>query len=260
MAVFILATLFCVTLIFALNVKYAGMDSGAILMVFGNALDHGHGPGNSSLSLEKLLSYIMSGIAITIFFVSLFLSLFSVSSVYPEMLKKGYIDMLISKPISRTYVFFQRFCGAMTAVFINIFYIVIFSWLILSFKFGVWDLSFLISGFVVLLFFYNIFSMMIMISMFVKNSVIALLSTYFIVFILSPIIAAVERFGAEERSLVSLVSGFLNGILPKISETVIFINLLLTGDELTAIIPVGSILSGTLFLLVAVSVFTRTDF
>ena len=176
------------------------------------------------------------------------------------MIKKGYVDMLISKPLSRSSVFFQRFGGAMTGVFINIFYIIIFSWLILSLKFEIWSMSFLASGFVILLFFYNIFSMMIMISMFVKNPVVALLSTYFLVFIISPIIAAVERFGGSEGSFRSIISGFLNGVLPKVSDAVIFINAFHTGKDVSANIPIAAFLSGTMFLAVSLYVFKKTDF
>lgn len=229
-----------------------------MLSIFGNAIEsNGNG---QNFSAEKILGYIQSGIAVTIFFISLFISLFSVSSVFPDMLKKGNIDLLLSKPASRSQIFIQRFTGSITAVSFNVFYIILFSWVILSVKFDIWNFRLIISGFVIIIFFFNIFALMSMIAMFIKNSVISLMMTYFLVFILSPIIAGVQRFGGSKDSFLNLVSGLLHGILPRVSETVMYINNLITGGELTYSVLWSSILSGLIFSGFSLFVFKKTDF
>lgn len=234
------------------------MDSKVMISIFGNAVENS---GNSqNFSAEKILGYIQSGIAVTIFFISLFISLFSVSSVFPDMLKKGNIDLLLSKPASRSQIFIQRFFGAITAVSFNVFYIIIFSWIILSVKFDIWDFRLIISGFIIMIFFFNIFALMAMIAMFIKNSVISLMMTYFLVFILSPIVAGVQRFGGSKDNFLSMMSGLLHGILPRVSETVLYINNLITGGELTNSVLWSSIFSGMIFSGFSLFVFRKTDF
>jgi ABC-type transport system involved in multi-copper enzyme maturation permease subunit len=229
-----------------------------MISVFGNAVESS---GNAqNFSAEKILGYIQSGIAVTIFFISLFISLFSVSSVFPDMLKKGNIDLLLSKPSSRGKIFFQRYLGAMTAVSFNVFYIILFSWIILSAKFDIWNFRLIISGFVIMVFFFNIFALMAMTAMFIKNSVISLMMTYFLVFILSPIVAGVQRFGGSKDSFLRMVSGLLHGILPRVSETVMYINNLITGGELTNSVLWSSILSGLIFSGFSLFVFKKSDF
>lgn len=229
-----------------------------MLTIFGNAVESS---GNAqNFSAEKILGYIQSGIAVTIFFISLFISLFSVSSVFPDMLKKGNIDLILSKPASRGQIYIQRFLGSITAVSFNVFYIILFSWIILSVKFDIWNIRLIFSGFVIMIFFFNIFALMAMIAMFIKNSVISLMMTYFLVFILSPIIAGVQRFGGSKDSFLRMMANMLHGVLPRVSETVVFINNLITGDEFTNSVLWSSILSGLIFSGLSLFVFKKTDF
>jgi len=250
--------LFCISLIFVLNIKVAGIDSGVIVNIFGNVVNES-GKTNG-MSAEKILGYIQSGIAIAIFFVSLFISLFTVSGVFPDLLKKGSIDLIISKPHSRYSIFAQRYSGALITTAFVIFYILIFSWVVLSMKFDIWNLRFLYSGVIVLFFFYNIFSIMTLLSMLLKNGVISLLLTYFMVFILSPIIAAIDRFAALEDSFYSPLVSFLNFCLPKISETVVGISDFVMDKDISLYIFSGPILTGTIALIVSVYIFKRSDF
>ncbi|MBU4487186.1 MAG: hypothetical protein KKD38_09695, partial [Candidatus Delongbacteria bacterium] len=222
LTIFVLATVFCLTLVFALNIKIGGMDSKIILDIFGQTVQNNL--NTQSFDAETILGYIQSGIAVAIFFVSLFISLFATSSLFPDMLKKGNIDLILSKPLSRQNIFFQRFMGALTLVAMNVFYIIIFSWIILSLKFQIWNFNFLFSGLIIISFFFNIFAIMTLVAMLLKNGVISLMLTYFIVFILSPIIAAVERFAVLDNSFYKIIVGVLHNTLPKVSETVILIN------------------------------------
>lgn len=255
---FILSSLFCLSLIFVLNIKIAGMDSGVIISIFGNSVNNSG--GGADMSPEKVLGYIQSGIAIAIFFVSLFISLFAVSGVYPDLLKKGSIDLILSKPISRYSIFFQRFSGAVTVTAGSIFYILIFSWVVLSLKFGMWNVRFLYSGALILIFFYNIFSVLALLSMLLKNGVVSLLLTYFIVFILSPIVSAIDRFSVISNKIYRPLISSLDFILPKLSETGIGITNLVMGKEISVYVLAGPFLTGTAVLFISAYIFRKTDF
>ncbi|HRI86400.1 MAG TPA: hypothetical protein PK536_13230, partial [Ignavibacteria bacterium] len=69
--------------------------------------------------------------------------LISVSSFIPSMLEKGNIDLLLSKPISRTNIILAKFTGGVLLVFFSLVYLIGFVWIILSSKSGFWHFPFL---------------------------------------------------------------------------------------------------------------------
>ena len=73
----------------------------------------------------------------------IFLAIFSVSSIIPQMLEKGNIDLLLSKPISRTQLILGKFFGGNIVVLANLTYLIFSLWLMIGIKFGDWDLTFL---------------------------------------------------------------------------------------------------------------------
>ncbi len=259
LTVFIIASVFCVTIYFALNIKIGGMDSKIILNLFGNAVSQNNGEAGS-FDADTVLGYIQAGIAVSVFFISLFISLFATSGLFPDMLKKGNIDLILSKPLSRKNIFFQRIFGAMTVVAVNVFYMIIFSWVILSVKFGIWNFRFLASGFVIMIFFFNIFSILVLIAVFLKNGVISLMLTYFIVFILSPVIAAIERYAVINDSFYKGTVGILHFCLPKVSESVVLISNIITGSDITLLSVWASLFTGIIACGLSLVMFSRADY
>ena len=255
--VFILATVFCLTLIFALNIKIGGIDSKVILNVFGNSVNSG---SSGMPDAETILGYIQTGIAVAVFFISLFISLFATSGLFPDMLQKGNIDLILSKPLSRQNIFFQRFFGGITLVGLNIIYMIIFSWIILSVKFEIWNFRYLFSALIIMIFFFNIYSFMTLISIAIKNSVLSLLLTYFIVFILSPIIGAIARFGILNDSFYKNTVRILHFSLPKVNETVKLISDVIMSKDFALGSIWVSLLTGVLAVGLSLVLFKRSDF
>jgi ABC-2 type transport system permease protein len=255
--VFVLATVFCLTLIFALNIKIGGIDSKVILNVFGNSVNQ----GNSAMPDAKtILGYIQTGIAGAVFFISLFISLFATSGLFPDMLQKGNIDLILSKPLSRQNIFFQRFFGGITLVGLNIIYMIIFSWIILSVKFEIWNFRYLFSAVIIIIFFFNIYSFMTLISIAIKNSVLSLLLTYFIVFILSPIIGAIARFGILNDSFYKNTVKILHFSLPKVNETVTLLSDIIMSKDFALGSIWVSLFTGVIAVGLSLMIFKRSDF
>ena len=69
----------------------------------------------------------------------------SVASFIPSMLEKGNIDLLLSKPVSRTKIILAKFSGGVLLIFLSLIYLIGFVWLILSLKSGYWNITFLYS-------------------------------------------------------------------------------------------------------------------
>ena len=255
---FVLSTLFIVLIIFALNVKVGGVDSKILLDFFGQNFRADQ--GEQLFDPKEILGYVQTGIAIAVFFISIFFSLFATAGIFPNFLKKGSIDLIISKPISRERIFIERFLGALTIVGINIFYIVLFSWVVLSVKFEIWNYDFLFAGLIIFIFFSILFSLLALVSVITRNTVISLLIVYFTIFILSPILAGVQRFTILDGTYYKSIIKTLHFILPKVSETVIMIkDVVMSGNYSMAPLLSSSIIA-FFAILISINIFKRIDF
>lgn len=255
--VFILATVFCIALIFALNIKVGGIDSKVLLNVFGNSVNGG---SKNMPDAGTILGYIQTGIAAAVFFISLFIALFATSGLFPDMLKKGNIDLILSKPLSRQNIFFQRFFGAITLVLLNVIYMILFSWIVLSVKFGIWNFRYLFSSIIIMIFFFNIFAFMTFIAILVRNGVLSLLLTYFIVFILSPIVGGIAEFGILNDSFYKNSIRILHFSLPKVNETVVLLKNVIMSNDFTLGSMWVSLATGILAVGLSLILFKKSDF
>jgi len=101
---------------------------------------------------------------------------------------------------------------------------------------------------------------MTLIAMFLKNGVISLMLTYFVVFILSPIIAAIERFAVLNDSFYKVSVKILHYILPKVSETVMLINNLVMSKEFSLGSLWSSFFTGIIAVGLSLVFFKKSDF
>ncbi|MBN2789151.1 MAG: ABC transporter permease subunit [Candidatus Delongbacteria bacterium] len=255
---FVLSTIFIILIIFALNVKVGGVDSKILLDFFGQNIN-GDREGNL-FDPKEILGYVQTGIAIAVFFISIFFSLFATAGIFPNFLKKGSVDLILSKPISREKIFLERFFGAITIVGINIFYTVILSWIVLSIKFEIWNYKFLFAGLIIFMFFCTLFSLLSLVSMLTRSTVISLLIVYFVIFILSPILAGVQRFTIIEGTIYQSVVKIVYLVLPKISETVVLIKDVVMSDNYSIAPILSSFIIGIIAVLASIGIFKRMDF
>ncbi len=123
----------------------------------------------------------------------LFLSIFSASSLIPNMLEKGTIDLLLSKPISRLTLLIGKFLGGTIIVFFNIAYLVIAIWLMISLKFNVWNFEFLSTVVLITYIFMIFYILMMFIGILTQSSIFAMIISYLVFFIFSPILAYREN-------------------------------------------------------------------
>jgi hypothetical protein len=77
--------------------------------------------------------------------VALVLSIIMTAFFIPNMLRKGTVDLLIVKPISRTTLLGYKYIGGLSYMLINTLIIVFGIWLALGLRSGMWGTGFLIS-------------------------------------------------------------------------------------------------------------------
>lgn len=169
--------------------------------------------------INSLADGIKLFITVPLFGGGLFLAIFSASSFIPNMLEKGNIDVLLSKPISRTQIIFGKFLGGTGVVLLNIAYLVFGIWFLIGLKFGVWDPAFLLTIVTITFAFSVLYALIILIGILSQSSILAMMLSYIIFFILSPILNVRDQIlMLSDSKVLEIILDGLYYIIPKTSE------------------------------------------
>ncbi len=197
-----------------------------------------------------------------LFGLGIFLSIFSASSFIPNMLEKGNIDLLLSKPISRHQLILGKFLGGLGVVGANIAYAVIGFWILVGIKFGVWDANFLLTIFSITFTFATLYALIILIGILTRSSILAMMLSYIIFFILSPVLNMRETiYAVVESRIFEIIMDSLYYIFPKITELGNLSTELSAGQGITEWQP---ILTSFLFMILTlyggIFIFSKKDY
>src|SRR5205085_1146531 len=107
---------------------------------------------------------LMMGIVITAFFI-------------PNMLRKGTVDMLVSKPIHRPVLLIYKYIGGMTFMFLNAVVAVGGIWLVVGLRSGIWTNGFLGTILTLTFFFAILYSISTLFGVLTRSSIVAILVT-----------------------------------------------------------------------------------
>lgn len=186
-------------------------------------------------AMTLLVNGIKTTIAMPLFVLGLFLSVFSVSSFVPNMLEKGHVDVILSKPVSRAQVLTGKFFGGILVVLFNVAYLIIGIWLLLGFKFDVWDTQFLYSIFSITFAFAVLYSLIILIGVLSQSPVLSMMVCYFIFIIISPLLSAREQiFEFIHNGFIKGILDVLYYIIPQTSELSQLTSKLVRGENITS--------------------------
>lgn len=210
----------------------------------------------------KLVETIQLFILSPLFGLGLFLSIFSTSSFIPNMLEKGSIDLLLSKPVSRTQVILGKFFGGTMVVFINIAYLIVGLWFLLGIKFGSWNAGFLLSIPVITFAFSTLYSMIILIGVVTRSSVLAMMLSYLIFIVFSPLLAARENiYMLIENKIAQFVIDAIYYIIPKTTELGSIMADVATGYGIDDFQPIiTSFLFIILTIYLSITIFSKKDY
>lgn len=138
--------------------------------------------------VDRLVRGVYGGIATFLYTWGMFLAVFASAGLIPSVLEPGRIELLLSKPVSRTHILLGRYVGNVLVVSCNIVYLVMGVWAILGVKTGIWSPLFLVSIATTVFVFAVLLSVVIFIGVLFES---AALSTMIAValMIMSPILA-----------------------------------------------------------------------
>ena len=213
------------------------------------------------VDLDVLVAGVEGGVSVMLFTIGIFMSLFATSSLIPSMLQSGFIDLFISKPMSRLQILGGRFIGAVTIVAFNIFYLIFLTWLILSIKSSVWNWNFLLAGLIIVFTFAVLFAMMTILGILSRSGPFSLMVTYLILFF-SPILLQRDQIYALLSS--RYYGYFFDGLyyfLPKTAELGKITTQLARGISVDSWMPVWTSFAFLIIVFLASAyIFQKKDF
>ncbi len=224
------------------NFISTGFVDGSVTS-FNNTLDNG---------IKMFLTY-------PLYVGGMFLSIFSVAGFIPSLLEKGNIDLILSKPVSRSQIILGKFFGGTAMVFVNLFYAVFMLWLLFGIKLDVWGTGFLLVPFTITLAFATIYSLIILIGIISKNTTFSLIVSFLIFFVFSPLLAS------ESVSFIffhnKTIKDILYYIVPQTSDLSTITLSLALGNPIENFAPVfTSILYIILILYISIFIFSKKDY
>jgi hypothetical protein len=109
--------------------------------------------------------------------VAVLLGVIVTASFIPNMLRKGTVDLLVSKPLHRTTLLVFKYIGGLTFVFLNAAVAIGGVWLVLGLRTGVWAPGFLLSTFIITFFFAILYAVSTLFAVLTRSTIVSILMT-----------------------------------------------------------------------------------
>jgi ABC-type transport system involved in multi-copper enzyme maturation permease subunit len=242
-------------LLFLIFIMRVDVVEGALatVSIFGNTLP--------TTSLRNLVERTQGVIAMVLYFAGMGLSVFASAGLVSAVFEPGRIELLLSKPISRTHLLLGRYIGNVLVVSANILYLVLGSWMIFGLKTGKWGAGFPLSSLCTIFIFMVLLAVIVLIGVLWESAAVAIMVT-FAIMIVTPILAqktTIERLLSSEwsRNVVRI----LYYALPKTSDVSRIIWRLILKQPIDSWMPVWSTAAfGAAMLGAGVWLFRRKSF
>ncbi len=247
----------CCTALLAFLVFIMRIDvvAGALatITIFGRALP--------TTDVQGLVQQTQSVIAMAMYFFGMALSVFASAGLVAAVFEPGRIELLLSKPVSRTRLLLGRYLGNLLVVAANIVYLTVGSWVIFGIKTGLWGLGYLVSCAFTVFVFAVLLAVIVLVGVLWESAAVAIMVTFGLM-IVTPILAqtaTLERLLSSEWSRD--VVRTLYYILPKTSDISVIIRHLILNEPVETWMPVWSTaLFGAVILGAGILRFRRRSF
>jgi ABC-2 type transport system permease protein len=215
----------------------------------------------ATLPAERVVRGVYGGIATFLYTFGMFLAVFASSGLIPSVLEPGRIELLLSKPLSRTHILLGRYAGNVLVVLLNASYLVLGVWIILGVKTGIWSPVFLVAIATTTFIFAVLLTVVVLIGVLFESAALATMVTVALM-IISPILAQTSimmRLLSSEwsRDLWRV----LYYIFPKVWELGRMTLDAIQSGTFSGYMPIwSSALFGAVMLGAALAIFARRDF
>ncbi len=242
-------------LLFLVFIMRVDVVAGALatVSIFGQSLP--------STNVQNLVQQTQSVIAGVLYYAGMALAVFASAGLVSAVFEPGRIELLLSKPVSRTHLLLGRYVGNVLVVSANILYLVGGSWIIFGAKTGVWGAGFLLSSLCTIFIFSVLLAVIVLIGVVLDSSAVAIMVT-FAIMIVTPILAqkaTLERLLSSEWSREVL--RVLYYTLPKIWEVRGIVQDLIMNKPIQSWMPIWSTaIFGAVVLVIGIWRFQRRSY
>jgi ABC-type transport system involved in multi-copper enzyme maturation permease subunit len=217
--------------------------------------------GMIGVDVDRIVRGVYGGIATFLYTWGMFLAVFASAGLIPSVLEPGRIELLVSKPVSRTHILLGRYAGNVLVVSCNVIFLVLGIWTILGVKTGIWSPMFLISIATTIFIFAVLLAVVVLVGVLFESAALATMVTVALM-IISPILA---QTGLMMRLLSSEWSRdlwrTLYYSLPKVYDMGTITLAAIQSRTFSGFMPIWtSAVFGAVVLAVALKVFSRRDF
>lgn len=204
----------------------------ATITIFGRAMP--------TTDVQGLVHQTQSVIAMAMYFFGIALSVFASAGLVAAVFEPGRIELLLSKPVSRTRILLGRYLGNLLVVAANIIYLIVGSWIIFGVKTGLWGIGYLYSSLFTIFIFAVLLAVIVLVGVLWESAAVAIMVTFGIM-IVTPILAqrvTIERLLSSDWSRQTVK--VLYYILPKTSDISVIIRQVILNEPVESWMPVWS--------------------
>jgi len=258
-----IGTVIMITILIGLRVDYVGGQPHTFVL-FGNEIPIEGAPIDPSAFIflftigGSLMGMMLFGMIAT-------------AGIIPSFLKRGTIDIYLSKPVSRFTLLFSKYLGGVAAIGTALFYFFFGMFIIVGIKTGYWNIGVLYVWALSVLFFASVYALASFLAVISRSIGVILIVVYLHLFIFSDLIRSYQDIplGFLQTKTAEVTFTVLNYLLPQVQPMLgqmmaIFerqtVQSQMIGNGFDAMPFVYSALSGIFFFLLGYIKFQRTDY
>jgi ABC-type transport system involved in multi-copper enzyme maturation permease subunit len=219
------------------------------------------GQNGRTVAVENLVQQAQSVIAMILYSMGMALAVFASAGLVAAVFEPSRIELLLSKPVSRTHLLLGRYIGNVLVVAANIVYLIAGSWIIFGVKTNLWGTGFLISIPYTVFIFAVWLAVLVLIGALWDSSAVAIMITFALMFVTAIIgqKTFIEKLLDSEWSRTVLRVSYY--ILPKTSDIGLMIRHLILHQPNDSWMPIWSTaLFGAVILGLGLLRFRRRSF
>ncbi len=215
------------------------------------------------VALREKLRSLQSGLSFAFFNAALILAIIITSDLVPNMMTKGVIDLLLSKPLSRVMLLTGKVLGGLAVVVLLTLYFMLGSWLIIAIATGVWTTGYMLSFFPLVLTFFGLYGVLVFVGIQSRSAVSGMVICFLIVYTVSPLL-----FSREELLFQAVTSDFWRTMIsavyqltPQVADMAQITSNIVQEKTVTNSVPYfNSLAYGIVFFVLSAWSFSRKEF
>jgi ABC-type transport system involved in multi-copper enzyme maturation permease subunit len=261
LGLFLISSLVLLVVTFALNLDVVEGSLEGIRLFGQNAAPSGEGAeAQTQMTLNRIVVTVESVVAGAAYWIGILLSLFASAGLFSDVQAPGRVELLLSKPVSRTQVIVGHVIGVWAAIALLTIYLMGGTWLVMSIKSGVWNPRFLLSIGIVIGMFGVMYAAVMLMGVWTESTALALIVAYGLIFI-SMVLAGAGEIASVLGPVGRPVFWGLYHALPNFTEVTTIVTSLSKDQAVSSWYPlISSLLFGGVVYGTTGVLFARRDF